>query len=132
ASSPHQRQATGQTGTTEAPATESPEPSAAASPHQQEATGDGATSGKHMASAPNSTDPQTFVKKAALGGMTEVEASKLAVSKAQDPQVRAFAQKMVKEHTAANDELKSLADKKGWTVPSSLDAAHKAVVQKLS
>jgi len=85
-----------------------------------------------MASAPNSTDPQSFVKKAALGGMTEVEASKLAVSKAHDPQVRAFAQKMVKEHTAANDELKSLADKKGWTVPASLDAEHKAVLQKLN
>jgi putative membrane protein len=72
------------------------------------------------------------VKKAAIGGMTEVEASKLAVSKAQDPQVRAFAQKMVKEHTAANEELKSLAQKKGWNVPSSLDAEHKGVVQKLS
>ena len=128
ASSPHQREATGQTGTAEAPATGSPEASSAATPHQHEAIGEG----KKMASAPLSADPQAFVKKAGLGGMTEVEASKLAVSKAQDPQIRAFAQKMVKEHTAANEELKSLAQKKGWTVPSSLDAEHKAALQKLS
>jgi len=132
ASSPHQREATKQTGTAEAPATESPEASSAASPHQQEAVGEDPSTGKKMASAPNATDPATFVKKAAVGGMTEVEASKLAVSKAQDPQVRAFAQKMVKEHTAANEELASLAQKKGWNVPSSLDAEHKAAVQKLS
>jgi putative membrane protein len=132
ASSPHQRQATGQSGTAEAPASENQGPSSAASPHQHEAVGEGATSGKKMASAPNASDPASFVKKAALGGMTEVEASKLAVSKAQDPQVRAFAQKMVKEHTAANEELTSLAQKKGWNVPSSLDSEHKAIVQKLS
>jgi len=131
ASSPHQREATGQTGTAEAPANQSPEASSAATPHQNDTLGEG-SSGKKMASMPNATDPQTFVKKAAVGGMTEVEASKLAVSKAQDPQVRAFAQKMVKEHTAANEELKSLAEKKGWTVPSSLDAEHKAALQKLS
>src|SRR5262245_46511561 len=100
ASSPHQREATGQSGTTEAPATASPEASSTATPHQQEAVGEGATSGRKMASAPSSTDPQSFVHKAGLGGMTEVEVSKLAVSQAQDPQIRAFAQKMVKEHTA--------------------------------
>jgi putative membrane protein len=130
ASSPHQREATGQSGTSEAPTNQSPEASSAATPHQREAVGD--SSGKKMASAPSSADPQAFVTKAAIGGMTEVELSKLAVTKAQDPQIRAFAQKMVKEHTAANEELTSLAEKKGWTVPSSLDAEHKSAVQKLS
>lgn len=130
ASSPHQREATKQTGTAEAPANTSPEADAAASQHQQEAVG-----GKKMKMGGNeagAADPATFVKKAALGGMTEVEASKLAATKAQDPEVRSFAQKMVKDHTAANEELKTLAEKKGWTVPSSLDAKHKATVQKLS
>lgn len=86
----------------------------------------------NMATDKSGADPATFVKKAALGGMTEVETSKLAASKAQDPQVKSFAQKMVTDHTAANEELKSLATKKGWTLPTSLDAEHKAVVQKLS
>jgi putative membrane protein len=121
ASSRHQRQATGQTGTTEAPANASPEASSAASQHQKEAVGDS-----------TGADPATFVKKAAIGGMTEVEASKLAVAKAQDSQLRSFAQKMVTDHTAANEELKSLAKKKGWMVPTSLDAEHQAALQKLS
>ena len=136
ASSPHQREATGQTGTAEAPANESPDPAAAASPHQQEAVGesssDSKTSSHKMKMAMAASDPATFVKTAALGGMTEVEASKLAVSKSQDPKVRAFAQQMVKDHTAANAELKDLAARKGWTVPTSLDSEHKAAVQKLS
>lgn len=129
ASSPHQREATGQTGTAEAPANESPEASAAASPHQEEAVGESAGGKMKMASA---GDPATFVKKAALGGMTEVEASKLAVSKSQDPKVRAFAQQMVKDHSAANEELKGLATSKGWSVPTALDAEHKSVLQKLN
>jgi putative membrane protein len=85
----------------------------------------------NMASDKSGADPATFVKKAALGGMTEVETSKLAVDKAQDPQVKSFAQQMVTDHTAANEELKSLAQKKGWTLPTKLDAEHKAIVQKL-
>jgi putative membrane protein len=86
----------------------------------------------HMASDKSGADPATFVKKAAIGGMTEVETSKLAATRAQDPQVKSFAEKMVADHTAANDELKSLAKKKGWTVPTALDAEHKAIVSKLS
>jgi putative membrane protein len=131
ASSPHQREATGQTGTAEAPTTESPEAGAAASPHQKEAVGESSGNKMKMAGM-GPTDPATFVKKAALGGMTEVETSKLAVSKAQDPKVRSFAQQMVRDHSAANEELKSLAARKGWTLPTSLDAEHKGVVQKLS
>jgi putative membrane protein len=113
------------------------DPSSASSPHQRQAVGEdehGKMAGHDMktASDKSGADPATFVKKAALGGMTEVETSKLAASKAEDPQVRSFAQKMVTDHTKANDELKSLAKKKGWTLPTSLDAEHKAIVQKLS
>jgi putative membrane protein len=110
------------------------DPSSASSPHQREAVQSGKMAGHDMKTAADKSgaDPATFVKKAALGGMTEVETSKLAESKAEDPQVKAFAKKMVTDHSAANDELKSLAKKKGWTLPTSLDAEHKAIVQKLS
>ena len=53
--------------------------------------------------------PSVFVKKAALDGMTEVEAGKVALSKSQDPAIRDFAQRMVKDHGKANTELESLA-----------------------
>jgi putative membrane protein len=110
------------------------DPSSASSPHQRESVNSGKMAGHDMKTAADESgaDPKTFVKKAALGGMTEVETSKLAESKAQDPQVKTFAHKMVTDHTAANNELKSLAKKKGWTLPTSLDAEHEAIVQKLS
>lgn len=129
ASSPHQRDATGQS-TSEVPANASPEASAASSPHQQETLGK-PSDGK-MEMATDGADTGTFVKKATLGGMTEVELSKVASGKTQDAKVRAFADRMVKDHGAANRELASLARSKGWDAPSALDAEHKGLVQKLS
>jgi putative membrane protein len=127
ASSPHQREATRLPGA-EAPAGENPEASAASSRHQQEATG-----GKmKMAANTEGADPGTFVKKAALGGMTEVEASKLAQSKSQDANVKKFAAQMVTDHSKANQELAGIAKGKGLNVPTSLDAEHQAIVKKLS
>jgi putative membrane protein len=65
------------------------------------------TSGK-TASATDSN----FVMKAAAGGHKEVEAGKLASSKATNSDVKAFAQRMVKDHGKANTELMSLAKSK--------------------
>src|SRR5262245_37184740 len=50
-----------------------------------------------------------FVMEAAMGGMTEVELSKLAVEKATNARVKTFGQQMVTDHGKANDELKTLA-----------------------
>jgi putative membrane protein len=60
--------------------------------------------------------------------MTEVEAGKLALSKAQDPQIRDFAQRMVADHGKANAELASIAKSKGIAAPKKLDAEHQAMV----
>jgi putative membrane protein len=98
-------------------------------PHQQSATeshwGDGAAGS-------GSVDPATFVTKAAQGGLTEVAVSKAAAASSQDPKVKQFAEQMVRDHSKANDELASLAKSKGLQVPTSLDAQHQAIVQKLS
>ncbi|MCP1616467.1 putative membrane protein [Pseudomonas sp. SLBN-26] len=61
------------------------------------------------ARAANTVDPQDFVDRASESGIAEVEAGKLAEKKAKHPQVKAFAEMMVKDHTAANAELKQLA-----------------------
>jgi putative membrane protein len=50
-----------------------------------------------------------FMMKAAEGGIEEVELGKLVASKTQDNDVKLFAQRMVDDHSKANDELKSLA-----------------------
>ncbi len=90
-----------------------------------------AANGNSNANAAKSSDPNDFWKKAAEGGMAEVELSKLAGTKAQNAEVKKFAQTMVTDHTKANDELKALAAKKSVTLPADLDAAHKATMDKL-
>ncbi len=76
--------------------------------------------------------PATFVKKAALDGMTEVELGKIALSKSQDAKVRSFAQQMVADHGKANMELAALAKGKGLDVPKTLDTEHQSMVQMLN
>jgi putative membrane protein len=75
--------------------------------------------------------PSVFVKKAALDGMTEVEAGKVALTKSQDPAIRSFAERMVADHGKANKELTSIAERKGLNPPKQLDADHKQMLETL-
>jgi len=59
--------------------------------------------------------PADFVHKASTAGWKEVKAGELAEKKGVSPRVKAFGEKMVKDHTMANDKLMVLAKKKGWT-----------------
>ncbi|HEY1249663.1 MAG TPA: DUF4142 domain-containing protein [Thermoanaerobaculia bacterium] len=63
-----------------------------------------------------------FAQKAAVGGMAEVELGKVAAQKASSPRVKEFGQKMVADHSKANEALKSAASKDGITLPASIDA----------
>ncbi len=61
---------------------------------------------------------QDFAEKAALGGMMEVEAGKIAVEKATNAEVKAFGQKMIDDHSKINEALKTLASSKNMILPS--------------
>jgi putative membrane protein len=73
-----------------------------------------------------------FVNKAAQGGMAEVELGQLATQKGQSQQVKDFGQKMVDDHSKANDQLKSIASQENITLPTGLDAKDQAVKDRLS
>jgi len=81
-------------------------------------------------------DPDaTFMKKAARGGTAEVELGQLAVQKASNEQVKQFGQRMVDDHTKANEQLKQVASQKQVDLPqemSAKDKATKARLEKLS
>jgi putative membrane protein len=133
ASSPHQRESTAaDTGTREASPTASPEATAASTPHQREASEMKPTAAQLKMASQDGAIPGTFVKKAAIDGMTEVKLGKIAASKAQDPKVKQFAEKMVKDHSKANEELESIAKQKGIKVPDELDAEHQSMLQSLN
>ncbi|HEV2676143.1 MAG TPA: DUF4142 domain-containing protein [Aliidongia sp.] len=78
----------------------------------------------------NATD-KAFVKKATLGGMAEIQAGQLAQNQAQSPDVKAFGQHMVADHTAAGQKLKSIVDAEGAQAPSDLDASDKKQLASL-
>ena len=74
---------------------------------------------------------RAFVAKAAHGGLMEVAAGNLAAKRALDPAVKAFGQKMVTDHTAANEKLKSLADSKQMPLPDTVSPEENAALAKL-
>ena len=79
----------------------------------------------------NDTD-ETFVEVAARSNMAQIEFSKIALAKATDSLVKVFAQDMINEHTAAQDELEDIADDfRGVEWPNDLDEGHDAIRDQL-
>ena len=72
-----------------------------------------------------------FFKKAAEGGLAEVELGNLAQKKSEDSSVKDFGAMMVKDHSAANDKLKALADSKNIKLPTSPSVSQMATKTKL-
>jgi putative membrane protein len=72
-----------------------------------------------------------FINKAAQGGMMEVAAGKLAAQRAMDPAVKSFGRKMVSDHSAANELLKSLAAAKNLPLPESVTEKDHSALGKL-
>ena len=63
--------------------------------------------------------------------MAEVEMGNLAQQKAQSQSVKDFGAQMVKDHSAANKKLKTLALSKNISLPAGPSAAENAVKSKL-
>ena len=61
---------------------------------------------------------QQFVNDAAIGGMKEVRLSHLALRDSQNADVRNFANKMIADHTLANNKLEQIAQQEGLTCPA--------------
>lgn len=88
---------------------------------------DSGNSANRMAAADS-----TFARKAAQGGMAEVKLGQLAQDHASSDAVKKFGQRMVDDHSKANDELKDIASKKGMTLPTDLDAKDQNTYDRLS
>ena len=82
--------------------------------------------------AGSATADTAFVTKAADGGLAEVAMAKLAQEKAESAEVKAYAQKLEKDHTQANTELKQVASQKNITLPTAPSKMHQAKHDKLS
>jgi putative membrane protein len=67
---------------------------------------------------------KTFVEKAALTDMYEIEAAKIALQRSKVQPVKDFAQMMIDDHTATTAELGPLASAAGVAPPTALDEGH--------
>ncbi|MBV7481846.1 DUF4142 domain-containing protein [Bordetella sp. BOR01] len=77
-------------------------------------------------------DDKDFLENAAQAGHAEIEGSKMAQEKAKNPDVKAFADKMVQDHTKVGQELAALASQKGYTPPEGPSLIQKAKIKTLS
>jgi putative membrane protein len=73
----------------------------------------------------------SFYKKAAEGGIAEVQMGRLAHDKSSTQSVKDFGAMMMKDHSAANDKLKAIADGKGIKLPASPSVVQRASKTKL-
>ncbi|HSI63572.1 MAG TPA: DUF4142 domain-containing protein [Candidatus Saccharimonadia bacterium] len=64
---------------------------------------------------------EKFVKSASDSGMAEVQIAELGAKKASRAEVKALAETMIKDHTALNLELKTLATNKGAQLSAAID-----------
>jgi putative membrane protein len=82
----------------------------------QAATGGAGKAGKGMAEHQGfrvPADERAFLERLHHGNQQEIKISQLAQQNASSPEVKSYAEQMVKEHTAANQKLMSYAQARG-------------------
>lgn len=72
-----------------------------------------------------------FLQQAAYGGMIEVESSNKILTVTEDASVKSFAEMMVKDHSAANQRLETLASTKGYRLPTLLPYSKTELINKM-
>lgn len=87
--------------------------------------------GQTESSARLSSGDEKAVKDMAQANINEIAAAKIALSKAQSSEVKAFAQKMIEDHGGALTKVQTVARQKGVTLPTEPDAKHQSMATML-
>jgi putative membrane protein len=77
-------------------------------------------------------DDDEFVRDAALKNLSAVELSRLALNKTADPNIKTFAQRVIDDHRAAADKLKSAVAGQPIEWPAQLDDDHNETADELA
>jgi len=88
----------------------------------------GSAAGKQSGQQQDPT--QMFIKDMYSHNLYEVQVSQLAQQQAQDEQLKQLAEMLIKDHTAANEQLKELAQGAQVQVEEQLDPVHQAKLDK--
>jgi putative membrane protein len=100
---------------------------------QHTTQGDAQQGDRARTSSAKSMTAAEYVQKSAIGDEFEIESSKLALQKAQDPAIKSFAQEMVDEHTTSTNKLKEAAQsaKINLAARQKLDSQHQQTLTQL-
>lgn len=110
----------------------SPENSSSSASQPASPDNSNATSPNSSSTAASSMSDQDFVNEAAKGNRAEVALGKMVAAKTHNPDVKQFAQMMVKDHTAALNQLQQVAQKKNMPLPDGLPDDAQQLQSKLS
>lgn len=87
--------------------------------------------GPASAQAGKSGDPQTCLKEGAKMNLAVIKVSQLASQKAENAELKRFAQKLEQDHQKSQEDLKQLAGKYNVTLPTEIDDRCKQEISKL-
>lgn len=76
-------------------------------------------------------DPN-FLKEAAMVNLVEVDLGRLASEQAQSPEVKAFGQRMIQDHSQARDTLSQIAQRHNLTPPDQIDQTEQSAKDRLT
>ena len=82
--------------------------------------------------AAQSHGDKAFLEKSSQGNVSEVETGKLALKKSQNPDVRAFAERMVKDHTMLGKKMAPFLAAAGLKPSMSLNTEHQRLFNRLN
>ncbi|HEV7718600.1 MAG TPA: DUF4142 domain-containing protein [Arsenicitalea sp.] len=76
--------------------------------------------------------PQQFATTAGVSNLFEIASSKVALSKAQNADVKTFAQRMIDDHTKAGNEMVMAAKSDGVAPPAHLNQTNQSKLDRLN
>ena len=77
-------------------------------------------------------EDKEFVTMAGMGGLAEMQMANLALQKASSADVKAFAQRMITDHSKSNAEIAEFATTKGLALATELGGEPRAAFEHLS
>ena len=92
---------------------------------------DSANAGKSNQTITTDAETSSFLVHVTDAGMAEVQMGKDAQSKAVNARVKSFADMMVRDHSAGNDQVKSLASQRNVKLPDSVSEDHMKMMKNL-
>lgn len=86
-----------------------------------------------MPAAAQPLTAQRYAETAAINNLFEIEASKLALTKSNNKDVKTYARHMIQDHEEAEAKLEGVVQEKrvGVTLPNAMDQAHQDLVTQL-